>query len=569
MGNATSNTKNSENDFSDKLLFRTINKISSDLILNSNNDDLLKFMEPEHCNKIINITSNILNENFTKNQLKIINNKIKKNNKKSVESFIQNLKSINDTVYDKNINEKKYNICKEIATYYVKIVHIFSAIKNVIDKDEPICNKTNKFKYEKDEKKSEFDVTISADICSKKHRSTEKTLSNENGIPELENLYKDEYMPETKKFVMSEKQKKIYDSDVSKFYKSYTGDDKPDEIKRFSDIPVLKYKSIEICEKMKDKSKSKLKGNSKNNNIVNFANHLANIMNNSRKFDKNLIIILNYLFIPDENNVDYIINDNLSFDDINEIIEKVRKIIMELYIVCDKDYREGIKLFEKILLDKNIELAEKRLKNTNKKYYNKFEENYQKNYQENYQENKEKDDIVYRQEKEFNRERDIKDMVDNVLEKENDYLLEKEKENIEKEKKEEEENKKRENDLDIDNKSMKYIEENYDFSDVNKILNTGIEKITKKIIEKYENNLCPSGHKLIDGKCIDDCGICDICNKNIKIGENSYFCQKCDFDVCNQQHDENDIVEAYLKQQKNENHMSIKKNTLKELNKIK
>jgi len=143
-------------------------------------------------------------------------------------------------------------------------------------------------------------------------------------------------MPETKKFVMSEKQKKIYDSDVSKFYKSYTGDDKPDEIKRFSDIPVLKYKSIEICEKMKDKSKSKLKGNSKNNNIVNFANHLANIMNNSRKFDKNLIIILNYLFIPDENNVDYIINDNLSFDDINEIIEKVRKIIMELYIVCDK-----------------------------------------------------------------------------------------------------------------------------------------------------------------------------------------------------------------------------------------
>ena len=84
MGNANTNIKkNVKNEYSNDLLFRTVNKISSDLILNTNNEDLLQFMNPEYCDKMINLTSNILNDNFTKNQLNIINNKIKKNKKKT------------------------------------------------------------------------------------------------------------------------------------------------------------------------------------------------------------------------------------------------------------------------------------------------------------------------------------------------------------------------------------------------------------------------------------------------------------------------------------------------------
>jgi len=440
MGNATSKKdlkkdleEGLEREFSSDLLFRKINKISSDLILNSNNDDLLQFMDPEYCNKIINITANILNENFTKNQIKIINNKIINNKKNSVEILFENLKSINDSTYDENISNKKKKICEQIATYYVKIVHIFSAIKNVIDEDNPICNKTKKFQYDKDEKKKEFDVTVSADICNKKGGSPEikkiRTLTAENGIPELENLYKDKYIPETEKFVMSEKQKKLYDSDVSKFYKSYTGNNKPEEIKRFSDIPVLQYKSVEICKKMKEKSESKLKGNSKNNNLINFANHLANIMNNSRKFDKNLIEILDYLFIPDKNGIDYMINEDLSLEDIDNIIENVRKIIMELYIVCDKDYRKGIKLFENILLDKNIELAEKRLKNNND-YYKDKNNNYYKDKNNNYYDQKNEDEKNKYENREYKRAINIKDNVDqkNYLELDNKEILDKEEE---------------------------------------------------------------------------------------------------------------------------------------------
>ena len=569
MGNANSNTKkNKKNNFSNDLLFKTINKISSDLILNSNNNDLLQFMNPTYCDKIINITSNILNENFTKNQLKIINNKIIKNKKKSIDSFIQNLKSIDDSIYDETVNENKKKICKEIATYYVKIVHIFSAIKNIIDKDEPICNKTEKFKYEKTNKIGDFNATVSADICNKKKGSLIKTLSDENGIPELENLYKDKYILQTKEFVMSEEQQKIYNKDVAKFYKSYTGIEKPEEIKRFSDIPIFKYNSIELCKKMEDKSRGILKGSSENDNIVNFANHLAIIMNNSRKFDKNLIEILNYLFTPDETGIDYIINENLSLKDVDDIIEKVRKIIMELYIVCDKDYRKGLKLFEKILLDKNIELAEKRLKNTNKNF------NTTKNkYNENEKEKEKEKEQKYREEEYIEEFKDIERAMEKekqILKEDNKNLLDeignKEEEDRDKDK----ELLQREKDLDIDNKSMGYIKENYNLDEANKILTDGVEKLTEKIIKKYDNNLCPNGHPLIYGTCTNDCGICDICDEEIEEGEKSYGCDICQFDICNKKHEDIAIIQAYLKTSNIENnsHMSIKTPDLKNLNNI-
>jgi len=597
MGNATSKKdlkKGLERDFSSDLLFRKINKISSDLILNSNNDDLLQFMDPEYCNKIINITANILNENFTKNQIKIINNKIKKNKKKSVESFIENLKSINDSIYDENISNKKKKICEQIATYYVKIVHIFSAIKNVIDEDNPICNKTKKFKYDKDEKKKEFDITVSADICNKKGGSPEikkiRTLSDENGIPELENLYKDKYIPETERFVMSEKQKKLYDSDVSKFYKSYTGNDKPEEIKRFSDIPILKYKSVEICKKMNEKSRSKLKGNSKNDNLINFASHIANIMNNSRKFDKNLIKILDYLFIPDKDGIDYIINENLSFEDIDNIIEKVRKIIMELYIICDKDYRKGIKLFENILLDKNIELAKLRLKNPDKTSYNNYNEKFKKNpynnYAENYQEKKLNMDNKIRDENNEKMNKEIKKELleqKKKLEEDNKQLIENEEEEEERRKYENNKDKQINEVLaDIRGKDIKKDIKAFDIYDLSP---TAADVITDAMDTKFQdifdNHLkkCPKNHDLeyLKRKYIVEC---DICYEDINAGENCYHCKLCDFDICDKNHDPKEVSEAYLvflredemedkvniKNSKNENTKSVNNENTKSVN---
>ena len=602
MGNANTNIKkNVNNEYSNDLLFRTVNKISSDLILNTNNEDLLQFMNPEYCDKIINLTSNILYDNFTKNQLNIINNKIiKKNNKKPVDEFIQNLKDIDDSIYDSEIYKKKNDICEEIAIYYVKIVHIFSAIKIVIDTDDSICNKTKKFKYDKINKgKNAFDTTISADICSKDKSSkdksskdikTEETLKNENGIPELENLFKDKYIPEREEFVMSEKQKKEYEKALSKFYKSYTGSmEGRDKYKRFSDIPVLKYKSVELCKKMKDKSKSRLIGNSKNDNIVNFANHLATIMNNSRMFDKKLIEILNYLFIPNENGKDYVINENISFDDIDEIIENVRENIMDLYITCDEDYRKGIKLFEKILLDKNIELAEKRLK-PNKN----FDKNVNIN---NYYKKKEEEDkekkIDEDEDKEKAEEDDIKKLtaeekdLEQYMAKQEKKWKENNKELLDKEQREQDE-------IDNEDKNLKKIMKDideaadaaftkYDLNDI--AAREALERGAKErlMFQLFQAEKCPFGHKLkkIPVEEKDNEGFCDICDDEINIGDHSITCVECrtngvKFDICEDLHSAESLGKRYIQFsehiEKDENnkkkHMSKENNSLIKFNQL-
>lgn len=544
MGNTSSTGKKNDikKEFSEKLLFRTVNKISSDLILNTNNVDLLKFMNPEHCNIIINLTSNILNDNFTKNQLRIINNKIKKISGSKVDSIKEDSTKEDSTKEDStkedstkvdsiNIDEKTYqnytkknDICKEIAIYYVKIVHIFSAISIIIDKENPICNKTDKFTYEKSEKNKDFDISVSAKICG---GGEPKKLISDNGIPELENLYKDEYIHEKKEFVMSDKQQKKYDKDVKTFYKSYTGNDKPDNIKTFSEIPLFDFKSIELCKKMKEKSREVLKGNSKNSNIINFANHLATIMNNSRKYDINLIKILNILFIPDIDGINYIINENISYEDIDEIIEKVRKIIIEIYLSCDKDYRTGIKLFETLLLDKNIELAYKRLNNNSSKNLN---TDINPDYYEKIK--KENDDI-----------QKIHDDSEKILKEADEVknrVMENEKKEKEEDKKIEDAEKQRAFDEDIYNKSIGELSDNYD------ITPEAMKLLT--VIEKINNNKCPRGHVM--ERCGDDeGGICDVCDDDIEPGDNYMCCieDDCDFDICKREHTQEQIIASYLK----------------------
>ena len=439
--------------------------------------------------------------------------------------------------------------------------------------------------------KNVFDTTISADICSKKSSKdikTEKILKNENGIPELENLFKDKYIPEREEFVMSEKQKKEYETAVSKFYESYTGSmEGRDKYKRFSDIPVLKYKSVELCKKMKDKSKSRLIGNSKNDNIVNFANHLATIMNNSRMFDKKLIEILNYLFIPNENGKDYVINENISFDDIDEIIVKVRENIMDLYITCDKDYRKGIKLFEKILLDKNIELAEKRLKpnknfnknvNTNDYYKKKEEEDKEKKIDADEEKEKEKEEqikVLTEQEKD----------LEQYMEIANKKNKEKNKELLDKEQREQDK---------IDNedkniiKRIKDVDEagdnlgKYNLNDI--AAREALERGAKErlMFQLFQAEKCPFGHKLkkIPVEEKDNEGFCDICDDEINIGDHSITCVECrtngvKFDICEDLHSAESLGKRYIqfsehieKDENNDEHMSMGNDMVRKLNQL-
>ena len=69
-------------------LIKKINKISADLLLETKTKDILLFLDPEYCNKIMYIITNILSDSYTKNKLQIIH------------GYIKNIKEIQEGIID-------------------------------------------------------------------------------------------------------------------------------------------------------------------------------------------------------------------------------------------------------------------------------------------------------------------------------------------------------------------------------------------------------------------------------------------------------------------------------------
>ena len=202
-----------------------------------------------------------------------------------------------------------------------------------------------------------------------------ESLSDEPGIPELEYLYWDDFDFITGKFKgMMEKTKKIYLSDVSKFYKAFTGKDTvPDSIKTFSDIKLKDFHNKKLCLKKGSSEFNKLSPIEKNMNIQwqksygpensdlfkKYAEHLALMISNTKNYENQLKDILGEIFsykVDSKNNKKILtINPTLTIDKLDEITEKTRNIIIELYINCEKDFKEGMKLFEAVVQKKLFE----------------------------------------------------------------------------------------------------------------------------------------------------------------------------------------------------------------------
>ena len=279
-------------------------------------------------------------------------------------------------------HQTKHEICESIAVYYVKIAHIYAAIVKIIDFDKKgFCSKKhNEFFIEnivdKKYNKKVDKIKIKSNYCNTIKKSKKKfkkninkpDFDNEIGIPELEKLYLNKYDTKLGKFVMDEENKKKYLEDVKTFYKIYTNKEWDGKTIKFSDIPIYEYKPITFCEKKK--ATAVLEGNKKNENIKDFANQLALIMNNSYNYDKKLIKILNELFVFNENGEKLRINLQLKKKDLDEKYEEVRNIIFNIYKNCEMDYQKTISLFQKIVLDSQIKISDEIINNDANDYSN-------------------------------------------------------------------------------------------------------------------------------------------------------------------------------------------------------
>ena len=368
MGASSSKMKNSENnEMNNKnTLKQQVDLFATNLILESNNEDLKKLLKVTYCNMVAGEIETILDKNYTKMQIEIINGIIT-NKKETVSSYIKlNTDDIASSI--KQIEENhitKKELCKEIALFYTKISHLYAAIYRVIG-EKSICaikKKINKIETKNNNFTEGNLIFANSKYCKKNQIYKTKFLYDEIGITELEDLYNAEFDEDKKKYIMSDEQKTAYQNDVDTFYKSYTGNENNGQIKSFQDIPIFNYKISKLCDNSNHRNSNKTYvGFSNNHNLKKYANFLADIMNSTNHSQQQLIEILEKDIFVKINNK-YIINNELTKQKLNLTIKKTRNIIVAMFIECEEKYQKAVNIFKTIVFDKNISISEKRAKN--------------------------------------------------------------------------------------------------------------------------------------------------------------------------------------------------------------
>ena len=266
-----------------QLDLRTLEKLVAELLMEQSWKDMQKLEQPEHCNKLIAITSDVLQKHLNSRQIKYLANRVKDGEPRPEK--LQNVSYIPKHVLDE-LNRTKQQNCQGIAKFYIKIGHVYTAIIKTInpqyvfnDRDNvkqkiPLLQygkvpahvekklekfgfcqrRINALKYKTNDDKT---LTINPSPCEliqKKYRDQHgtcvtkyKTFAAEPGVPELLQLYKDvyNYDPRTgrsgKYSRITPESMKQYKRDLSLFYKTFTGKSLPSNITRFSQIKLKDY----------------------------------------------------------------------------------------------------------------------------------------------------------------------------------------------------------------------------------------------------------------------------------------------------------------------------------------
>jgi hypothetical protein len=385
--------------------------IASYYILTLDFQSLKKLYEKDYCDKLVILTSGIIDRYFSDVEITYLAQRIKNGeevnelSKEKVMFLTKNQFDDLDVKNDKTKSIKKRALCIGISKFYVKIAHIFSAIMmtinpvyiykdiygnliktSLLQKDKIPPNVPRKL-YKMnicDERISALrrgqtndpyevagDITVAPKICNMNFNKNGslKTLAEEPGIPELKDLYYDDiYDYKTGQFVgMTPTTKKIFMDDLKKFFTVFTGNtNMPDTITKFSDIKLKDYQKTSLCQGPNPYAKNKYVGNVKDKLFADYANNIKIMIQNANAKQDKLLAIINILFTyvidPFSGKKKIRVNPNLTEELLQKTIEDTRRVIIDLYLSCEMDYNKGIQLFEAIVEQKILDTTQNQIK---------------------------------------------------------------------------------------------------------------------------------------------------------------------------------------------------------------
>ena len=403
-------------------LEETIDYIATHYILTSDFQSLRKLNEKTYCEKMIVLTSDIINKKFSDLEVDKILDRIENGSSpKDIEK--ENIVFFNKSQLHNAIeesNDKKEVKCNQIAKFYIKVAHLFASVVMTINPEYTHTDffgnvRTYKL-FEKDKIPSSghFEVskinlcgervdilsnelvesegqdnesknvnvnTLPKKLCSMNlnKKGKIKTLDEEIGIPELMELYYDDgYDYKTGKFNrMSEETKKQFENDLKNFYTNFTGDSNvPENITKFSDIKLRDYSKEKICkasnnteELPSSDDKKYIEFGRKDILYVKYAENLKKMIDSVNKKQQQLSSIIDKVFVyvydsseSEKNKSEVIrINPDLTEDFLQDIVVECRNYIKDLYLTCEKDFTEGIKIYEAIVESKILNTTIKQI----------------------------------------------------------------------------------------------------------------------------------------------------------------------------------------------------------------
>ena len=422
MGNTTTKDKKPNN------LVKELDQIATKYILTSQYQDLALLEKKEYCNKLVILTSKIFNKFLDHQDVKFLEQRMERGvliDKMQRDKLIYfdkaNLKNL-----DVNNSLRKKRMCIGIAQFYVKVGHIFAAILKTINPEYIFTDQygqrhrvsiLDKGKIPKQrvgdvygtQGDARIEKSLANNICGRRIKAltpkyNKKTgkynirvckinkpwsrtpnipgtsgaarkFDTEVGIPELRYLYLDTYDYGTGQFTkMSNEAKKEYKKDVETFYKAFTGNSKvPKEIDGFSKIPLADFHNRSVCQSGGILSQS-FSYNPESNIYIDYANHLKKMLNKAKENQNKLVTILSKIFIKKVNKAtrreEYSLHPSLTRKSLDKIVIETRKLIMNLYLDCEKDFRKGIKLFEALVEKKEQMRNKKRKEHLEKEFDN-------------------------------------------------------------------------------------------------------------------------------------------------------------------------------------------------------
>jgi hypothetical protein len=141
----------------------------------------------------------------------------------------------------------------------------------------------------------------------------------------------------------------------------------PPEITKFSDIKLRDYNKKSGCQSISPVLKSKYTLNQKDKLFVDYAQNTNKMIQTAADNQSKLLSVINELFTyvidPYSGKKVIRINPKLNDELLQKSVEKTRRFIVDLYIKCETDYVNGIKLYEAIVESKILETTQKQIDN--------------------------------------------------------------------------------------------------------------------------------------------------------------------------------------------------------------